>query len=139
MEYASGRSLTGAGNCVVELKSLYVLGTLVYVYLLRSNLTYTTLLNEFNDRWLMVSTLLNAFSVLHHIKIDTWLAYTSGCNISKWQKLHNCKIWPLILLDKKWLMLYLLNLDSCVIKVILSRFLEWYKYFEFWEGKSFRN
>ena len=44
MEYACGRSLTGAGNCVVELKSIYVLGTLVYVSLLRSNLTYTILL-----------------------------------------------------------------------------------------------
>ena len=46
MEYVHGRSLTGAGNCVVKLKSIYVLGTLVYVSLQRSNLTYTTLLNE---------------------------------------------------------------------------------------------
>ena len=50
MEYVCGRSLTGAGNCVVEIKSIYVLGTLVYVYLLFSNLTYTTLLNGVNDR-----------------------------------------------------------------------------------------
>ena len=50
MEYACGRSLTGTGNCVVELKSIYVLGTLVYVSLLRNNLTYTTLLNGYNDR-----------------------------------------------------------------------------------------
>ena len=50
MEYACGRNLTGAGNCVVELKNIYVLGTLVYVSLLRSNLTYTTLLNGYNDR-----------------------------------------------------------------------------------------
>ena len=71
MEYVCGRSLTGAGNSVVELKSIYVSGTLVYVYLLCSNLTYITLLNGVNDRRLMVSTLLNAFSVLHHIKIDT--------------------------------------------------------------------
>ena len=34
-------SVTGAGNCVVELKSiLYVLGSLVYVSLLRNNVTY---------------------------------------------------------------------------------------------------
>ena len=71
MEYAFGRSLTGTGNCVVELKSIYVLGTLVYVSLLRNNLTYTTLLTGFNDRRLMDSNLLNAFSVLHHIKIYT--------------------------------------------------------------------
>ena len=50
MEYACGRSLTGAGNCVVEVKSIYVLGTLVYVSLLRNNLTYATLLNGVNDR-----------------------------------------------------------------------------------------
>ena len=50
MEYACGKSLTGAGNCVVESKSIYVLGTMVYVSLLRNNLTYTTLLNEFSDR-----------------------------------------------------------------------------------------
>ena len=50
MEYAYGRSLTGAENCVVELKSICVLSTLVYVSLLRNNLTYTTLLNEFSDR-----------------------------------------------------------------------------------------
>ena len=50
MEYAFGRSLTGAENCVVELKSIYVLGTLVYVSLLRTNLTYTTLLKGYNDR-----------------------------------------------------------------------------------------
>ena len=50
MEYACGRSLTGAGNCVVELKSVYVLGTLIYVSLLRNNLTYTTLLNGYNGR-----------------------------------------------------------------------------------------
>ena len=49
MEYACGRSMTGAGNCVVELKSICVLGTLVYVILLRNNLTYTTLLNDFSD------------------------------------------------------------------------------------------
>ena len=97
MEYACGRSLTGAGKYVVELKSIYVLGTLVYVYLLHSNLTYTTLLNVFttlpngfNDWWLMDYTLLNAFSVLYHIKIDTWLACISDHNISKWQKLRIC-------------------------------------------------
>ena len=50
MEYACGKSLTGAGNCVIELKSVYVLDNLVYVYLLCSNLTYTTLLNGVNDR-----------------------------------------------------------------------------------------
>ena len=50
MEYAFGKSLTSAGNCVLELKSIYVLGTLVYVYLLRSNLTYTTLRTGVNDR-----------------------------------------------------------------------------------------
>ena len=33
MEYVCGRSLTGAENCVVELKSIYVWGTLVmYLY-----------------------------------------------------------------------------------------------------------
>ena len=89
MEYACGRSLTGAGNSVVELKSICELGTLVYVSLLRNNLTYTTLLDGFNDWWLMNSNLLNVFSVFYHIKIDIWLAYTSGCNISKWQKLRN--------------------------------------------------
>ena len=71
MEYACGKSLTGAENCVVELKSIYVLGTLVYVSLLRNNLTYTTLLNGYYGRRLMVSTLVNVFSVLHHIKVDT--------------------------------------------------------------------
>ena len=50
MEYTCGRSLTGAENCVAELKSIYEIGTLVYVYLLHSNLTYTTLLNGANDR-----------------------------------------------------------------------------------------
>ena len=50
MEYACGRSLTDAGNCIVELKSIYVLGTLVFVYLLRSNLTYSTLLNGIKDK-----------------------------------------------------------------------------------------
>ena len=50
MEYAYGRSLTGTGNCVVELKNIYVLGTLVYVSLLCNNLTYTTLLNVYSDR-----------------------------------------------------------------------------------------
>ena len=60
-----------------------MLGTLVYVSLLSNNLTYTTLLNGFKDRWLMDSNLHNVFSVLHHIKIDTWLACISGCNISK--------------------------------------------------------
>ena len=88
MEYACGRSLTDTENCVVELKSIYMLSTLVCVSLLHNNLTHTTLLNGVNDRWLMVSTLLNVFSVLHHIKIDTWLACISGCNRSKWQKLH---------------------------------------------------
>ena len=34
MEYACERNLTGAEKCVVELKSIYVLGTLVYVSLL---------------------------------------------------------------------------------------------------------
>ena len=33
MEYACG-----TGNCVVELNSIYVLGTLVYVFLLRNDL-----------------------------------------------------------------------------------------------------
>ena len=50
MQYACGRSLTGAGTCVVELTSIYVLGTLVHISLLRNNLTYTTLLNGYNDR-----------------------------------------------------------------------------------------
>ena len=50
MEYACGRSLTGARKCVIELKSIYALGTLVYVFLMRSNLTYTILLNGFNDK-----------------------------------------------------------------------------------------
>ena len=49
MEYVFGKNLTGARNCVVELKSIYVLGTLVYVFLLRNNFTYTTSLNEVND------------------------------------------------------------------------------------------
>ena len=50
MEYICGRSLTGAGNCIVELKSIYVLGILVYVYSLRSNLKDTNLLNRVNGR-----------------------------------------------------------------------------------------
>ena len=50
MEYTCGRSLTGAGNIVVEVKSIYVLSILVYVSLLHNNLTYTTLLNVFSDR-----------------------------------------------------------------------------------------
>ena len=48
MEFACDRSLTGAGNCVIELKSIFVLGILVYVSLLRNKLTYTTLLNGVN-------------------------------------------------------------------------------------------
>ena len=76
MEYACGRSLTGAENYVVELKSIYVLGTLVYVSLLRSNLTYTTLPTGDNDRWLMVSTLLNVFSIYITLRLTyDWHAF----------------------------------------------------------------
>ena len=49
MEYAGGTSLAGAGNSVVELHSVYVLGTLIYFSLLRSKLTETTLINVFGD------------------------------------------------------------------------------------------